>query len=213
LNAISTLTCISRAATVRLCRYYGEIFPTQETDNAEAFFIEKFIHPSAWELVLRQCNKLRLCLAHTGGSEWEKDWEKSGTPEWIIKTTSLMNVYPNLYSDISCFNYKDEKTKRNLYAFFTTVSNIKYRKRIMFGTDWYLSGIVGARQQYDEYCTGYKNLLDSIDPYLWTRLAVLNPFRFYQLDNPDLLNNYKTALTNNIIARKKLNAISISEKK
>lgn len=93
------------------------------------YFYDKYVHPKNWAEVLKAFPKLRLCLAHFGGNEWEEaasaHWEPDVPPgwtpsseyenppmkvvpdvkptDWILEMVKLASAKPNVYIDISCF--------------------------------------------------------------------------------------------------------------
>lgn len=164
--------------------------PQRESDKdthrkANEWFSENFVHPRAWRAVLDRFPDLFLCLAHFGGDAWEYGPQKS---DWIQELIDMIlekdgagnPKYPNLYTDISCFNI--EKNMTNFIAVMK--KNETLWDRVMFGTDWYMTLIVspGGQKKYNEFCVKMKQSLDEIDDSFWIRATFLNPVRFYGFD-------------------------------
>lgn len=49
-------------------------------------------------------------------------------------------------------------------------------------------------KEYSTFCIELKNMLDKIDFRLWIRFTILNPVKFYGLDNNVLLDNLAEGL-------------------
>lgn len=167
------------------------------TRNAENYFDAQFVSPEAWKEVLDRTvtltdtkgsrkvalNKLHLCLAHFGGPT------KKGLlwNQHIIEMIST-GGYPNLYTDISS-SFASEKFRNHFKSLFTsghysknTLNHLK--KRIIFGTDWYMIFKYGIDTGMDflKYCRATKEWLDSFDTSLWPAFSMYNPYKFYRLD-------------------------------
>jgi predicted TIM-barrel fold metal-dependent hydrolase len=175
--------------------------------DATYYFMQEYASPYAWEQVLKKYPDLRLCIAHFGGSDnkptkkeplsgWNKtidvemarmgQWD---TSVWNQKIISMIQTYKNLYTDISCHDVKTllDNLPRAIEAW------PDLRKRIMFGTDWYMTEIQGF--SYEEFIDQMKDgiykidaqvrnsgVLPRKDPHLWEWFTEINPFRFYRFD-------------------------------
>lgn len=82
--------------------------------------IDDFSSPKSWRKVLeyRGLDKLRVCIAHFGGSRFFdgtfkslKD-QKKAFYQWKDDISDLIKDYPNVYTDISCFTFKVEKGEK-----------------------------------------------------------------------------------------------------
>lgn len=163
--------------------------------DAEDYFDEHFVSPSAWEKLLKsevllddvdsqvcgpmKLNNLRLCLAHFGGPipkglEWNKkiiEMIKSGE-------------YPNLYTDISS-SFADEGFRKHFSKVIADPENKRLKDRVLFGTDWFMTflyAIPFVGKDFMKYCQDTKKCLDEIDTSLWPRFTQINPYTFYRLD-------------------------------
>lgn len=153
--------------------------------DAVEYFNEEFVSPNAWREVLKQnilgvrLHSLRICLAHFGG----------GTDlglRWFNDIVALMKDYPNVYADISS-SLADPKCKDKFKAHFKDwynkemkSSGSEIRKRILFGTDWYMTLMDGV--DYMQYFTDARDFMDSFDNELWFQLTQVNPYRFFRFD-------------------------------
>jgi len=148
------------------------------------FFWENYISPYAWEQVLQRFPNLRLCLAHFGGVE---SWSTPPVrPDWLGKLIEMMRLYPNFYVDLSYVIFQDSIKSR----FTEIIEDPLVRKKLLFGTDWYLINLewakLGFGSTYDHFFRKlYRTLQDKrineIDPYILARLNVLNHLKFLNL--------------------------------
>ncbi|MBD3241826.1 MAG: amidohydrolase family protein [Chitinivibrionales bacterium] len=138
-------------------------------------------------------------------SGWDCDdggWD--GFPLWnerIIELICGSDAYPNLYTDISYFpclyGALLKHGRRKLRARFRQMLGEYPRlwDRVLFGTDWYMMEREARGLDLQQYCRETRDMLLEITeeltaagkyppnhPDLWTRFAVLNPFRFYQIE-------------------------------
>ena len=145
------------------------------------YFYRYHVHPKAWRKVLEKFPKLKLCLAHFGGDEWQKGVES----DWVREIVSLMEDYPGVYADFSCHDIK-----KNSPAFRHVLSyakNTPVYERLLFGTDWYMTMLALKGKGYKQFCEEYWELIDDKD--LWLRFTFLNPFEFYGFNDEAKLKN------------------------
>ena len=211
-------------------------------DKPGQFFNDKFVKPIAWEEVFKKFKELKLCLAHFGGgdSEW-KTWREntkwrcdnydegswfSPPPDetkakyieswfndesvWIKKIVNLMEntKYKNFYTDIS-YHFLDKHKDEFLWLIDKYP---KIKKKIIFGTDWYMTEI--DEKDYPTYIREAKKAIDNlsksrkISEDLWRLFAFENPFRFYGFHL--IADNFAKALKKN--ARREKNASKLTKK-
>jgi predicted TIM-barrel fold metal-dependent hydrolase len=188
--------------------YYDRAHPENTNVNNPtkvAWFNDNFVSPYAWEPVLKEHNKLYLCLAHFGGEEfWNKgvnpvcesywhDLNSTDRNNWIAGLLHLMKTYPNFYVDISFFMFKSSSGEffKKALEFDPVV-----KERILFGTDWWLVNLerMYRGHNYHKYVQNTceqvmalkdKKFLQNIginDPKeLLAYFMVLNPMKFLQL--------------------------------
>ncbi|MBD3393557.1 MAG: amidohydrolase family protein [Chitinivibrionales bacterium] len=158
--------------------------------DASGHFVNSYIHPRSWRTVLSRYPRLRLCLAHFGGDEWE-----NGTrSDWIAESIELMRSYPGVYTDISCFDFG-----ANGREFARFLGNSVYADvfpKLLYGTDWYMTMLVMNGRNYRSYCEDMKRVADRIDRDLWTRITLVNPFAFFGFDDENRLAGIRAALEN-----------------
>ncbi|MDG5813799.1 amidohydrolase family protein [Chitinispirillales bacterium ANBcel5] len=157
-------------------------------EEANEWFSQNYVHPKAWRKVLDKYPNLHLCLAHFGGDDWEDGVRSDTNPDgsdWIEELIDMLSCpkYPNLYTDISCFSINE-----NMPHFIRTMkdrTNHNLWDKILFGTDWYMTLIVSPSGQkaYKDFCTKIKASFDEIDDSFWVRATLLNPMRFFGLEN------------------------------
>jgi hypothetical protein len=160
---------------------------------AERWFDDNFIHPNAWRKVLAAFPRLKLCLAHFGGSEWEKVGVESDWIQTIIEMTGDTRT-PNVYTDISCWDIGNEVVRDRFRKVLLDPGNAHLKKKILFGTDWYMTMLTQDNGEYQEYCENWKKFLDTIDETLWIRFSFVNPFEFYGLGDEDKIDKMQYAL-------------------
>jgi len=108
----------------------------------------RYGHPANYEPVMKQFPKLRLCLAHFGGSEeWDKHLQGQTPGEgpqraWVKWITDMIcsGDYPNLYTDIAYLAFQPRSTQLHVdYVDYLKVllANPMIRKRVLFGSDYY----------------------------------------------------------------------------
>jgi predicted TIM-barrel fold metal-dependent hydrolase len=123
--------------------------------------------PIIWEEVLERFPNLKLNLAHFG------KWDKGNI--WQEKIFNMMNKYPNLYTDLSCYaeievldEFKERYWKR---------ASDSVRKRIMYGSDYYLNLVF--TDSFKEYLENFKKVFS---PEEFNQISMINPRRFLDLD-------------------------------
>ncbi|MFZ1984800.1 MAG: amidohydrolase family protein, partial [Desulfatitalea sp.] len=132
--------------------------------EAEAYFNEHFVSPNSWEKVLKKYPALRICIAHFGGDT------KLGR-KWAGQIIDMLPHYDNLYADIS--SSFAESSFRTYFMKQLKKSEL-LKKRILFGTDWYLT-ILGPNVDYPQFYKEAKEFLDSHDTSLWVQFTLINP--------------------------------------
>jgi predicted TIM-barrel fold metal-dependent hydrolase len=169
----------------------------------DGYFFDEYVHPKNWRTVLEKYPKLKLCLAHFGGDEWKKVGIES---DWIQEIVKLTKEFPNVYTDMSCFNLKDSAVLENVQTLFREMRYTRYyqhlQDKVIFGIDWYLS-IITKAPEYKEYVESFFDNMTEIDPWQWYRSALVNPATFYGLDDHAVLRNMNKALTDNLADRTK----------
>jgi hypothetical protein len=98
-----------------------------------AVYVDKIAtHPDHWERLLRTqgLSALKLCLAHFGGLDaWiGSRREKENRKEWVDGVVSLINDFPNVYTDISNYNVKPGTVQ-------WTMSNVRFQSILRKCTD------------------------------------------------------------------------------
>jgi predicted TIM-barrel fold metal-dependent hydrolase len=107
-------------------------------------------HPSNYEMILQKHPRLRLCLAHFGGSEeWDKHLQSRADragPEraWVRWIADLIcsGQYPNLYTDISYLVFQPRPRALHVDYFDylkVLLADERLRQRVLFGSDYYIS--------------------------------------------------------------------------
>jgi hypothetical protein len=186
--------CSPGGMTTHEMKYYMELdtpsISNNDKGNAIKYFYDNYVHPRAWRDVFKKYKDLKVCLAHFGGDLFPKGPDN----DWIKEIIDLIHDYPNVYTDISCWNINKSKE-----TFVDLLSHKKYnylKDRILFGTDWYMTLLAVGGKSYQTYCEEFYELFKLIPGgrELWIRLTFLNPFEFYGLNEKKILDNMNSAL-------------------
>jgi predicted TIM-barrel fold metal-dependent hydrolase len=170
----------------------------------EGYFWTNYVHPRAWREVLVRYPNLKLCLAHFGGDEWERE---QGS-DWITEIIALTKEYKNVYTDFSCWDL--EKSKEAFANILTNKQHAHLRDKILFGTDWYMTLLRDKVTTYKKFCEGFWEFFQEIPEGmdLWQRFTFINPFAFYGFfdkeKGKDKLENLAAALNALDCDKKKL---------
>jgi predicted TIM-barrel fold metal-dependent hydrolase len=101
-------------------------------------------NPKYWESVLARHPNLRVCLAHTGGSEgWYADFGNDQNESSVFRTEvlALCAAHPNVYCD---FAYIEDLLKKDgvatMQARLRAIlgANPGLSKKMLYGTDWHM---------------------------------------------------------------------------
>jgi predicted TIM-barrel fold metal-dependent hydrolase len=108
-----------------------------------------YSHPDNYKTILTRFPRLRLCLAHFGGSdEWDKQLAgktaRSGEEAtWVEAIAGLIRSgdYPNLYTDISylIFQHAGPDVQSSYIDYLKVLlEDERLRDRVLFGSDFYM---------------------------------------------------------------------------
>ena len=148
-----------------------------KTDKKTFYFKKQFEryfnNPHNWEPVLKAFPNLRLNLAHFGGdAEWDK--RQGNDKDWAKYTISLMERFPNVYSDVSYIIHIPEMHNKFIELFNT---NKLVAERTLFGTDFYMITVEGKyRELRGEF-------VRNIGSEIMQKISIDNPLRFLNLTN------------------------------
>lgn len=123
----------------------------------------RYGNPANFELIIKTFPKLRINFAHMGSSDPNHTWEKT--------VLDLVNRYPNVYTDLSCYTNENELTRMKSYW----DNSEALRNRLLFGTDFDLIYIVEKGISIKQYYMNFQKVfgLASLD-----RMMIDNPARF-----------------------------------
>lgn len=146
-------------------------------DTVISYFYDTYVHPKAWRKVLQKYPKMKLCLAHFGGEEFKKGLRST----WVTEILALTEEYDNVYTDFSCWNMDD--CKETLHELLISVKYAHIRRKLLFGTDWYMTLVALGGKGYKRFCE------DAWDAFMeipdgkerWIDCTFINPFTFYGL--------------------------------
>lgn len=171
------------------------------------YFFDNYVHPKNWRTVLDKYPKLKLCLAHFGGQEWDSEEGGSGLEsDWVKEITTLCSRFENVYTDMSCYDLEKSSVKKNVKELLCEMKeNGCYRHfqdKVIFGVDGYLSLLTGA-PEYREYAESFFDTMKEYDKWQWYKSSLVNPAVFYGLDNKNLLKNMNKGLEDLIADKNK----------
>lgn len=140
------------------------------------FFTDIYTDPDNYEYLLKDFPKLKINLAHFGGSdEWDKYLQNSidedGELSWYLKVRELIRKHPNVYTDVSYTMYK----KDLLPLLKLTLEDETINKKILFGTDYYMVEQELTEKQFSI------NLRASIGEEKYRLIAEKNPIPFLNM--------------------------------
>jgi hypothetical protein len=182
-----------------------------------------FAHPNKWLRLFEenpQLHGLRLNLAHFGGEDgvadllvWDEDWmggdnlnlrpSRVSRESWTHGIIRMIKTYPNVYADLSAFDFQNEKAVVNLWWLLAwdlggqlnIDGDYRVIDKLMWGSDlpMVLSGYDDYRELFEDFyrCLDMANLdagdyalpgqnlaqLPSRDQ-LYNQLVEQNPRRF-----------------------------------
>lgn len=121
-------------------------------------------HPKIWEQLLQQYPALKLNLAHFGAQDVGKQ------TEWTDCIRRMMDIYPNLYTDLSCISVKSELEMMHRY-YQDAPETVK--SRFLYGSDYYLNILF-----IDDMKCYWDNFSDLFDPDELKTITEVNPITF-----------------------------------
>ncbi len=144
----------------RIDRYYQQGWIKNSNCGNNDIACDLFGHPQNYIPVMRKFPKLKICLAHMGGTdemsymkEAQQKTMKTNTEQykiwkvdrynWADLLLNLMKKYPHLYSDVSysVAEINSGNTLNLMLEWFETLDDEgkKIGYRILFGTDFYMT--------------------------------------------------------------------------
>lgn len=137
----------------RIRIYYDQQWVADNTlgDNDKA--CDLFSHPENYIPILEQFPKLKICLAHMGGSNElvDNSAQDAGLKQirrfdsqlWCDRIKFMMVRYPNLYTDISytLSDLDNPAVRAKIIELMNTLDNQgqPLSKRVLFGTDFFMT--------------------------------------------------------------------------
>jgi predicted TIM-barrel fold metal-dependent hydrolase len=114
--------------------------------NEYGLGLHRLVSPELWRAVLERHPTLRLNFGHFGHDYGvpQTDGPAKIADAWIYQAAALIDRYPNVYADLSNSPLVyDPAYGRRLSALLADVMARypKVRRRLMYGSDWWLSGL------------------------------------------------------------------------
>jgi predicted TIM-barrel fold metal-dependent hydrolase len=134
-------------------------------------------HPNIWRRVLEKYPELYLNLAHFGGQAdmclYAGDNHDSGHGyiPWSSYIVELMEEYPNVYTDVACYNDSDAVGlfKKQIYDAMLS-RNVK--RKVMYGSDYNV--LMLSESSVSDYLRDFKRIFGNE----FEKIARDNPNRF-----------------------------------
>ena len=129
------------------CSWSDGVFSNRAVPGISAYkeYYRDMAHPLHWEKVLKRYGNLKLNLAHFGGAgEWEQ--RALGGPSaaveknWADTILRLMREHENVYTDLSFHGILPAKNG-DAYKRALLEKICGAEKRVLLGSDWYMSAI------------------------------------------------------------------------
>jgi len=155
--------------------------------NAAAGYGQRNANPVFWRTVLQRHPRLRLCLAHAGGSDLWFHRSIVGNGSWGQETYDLCTQYPNVYCEFGAQDEVLDSGRRD--AFVRRISDFveksetlpyHFADKIMYGSDWFMPTRAAPRSLYLDM---YREAL--LKPELrncYKRFFCLNAMRYLRLE-------------------------------
>jgi predicted TIM-barrel fold metal-dependent hydrolase len=170
----------------RIASYYKNNWINNSDIGDNDIGCDLFGHPENYIVLLEKFPKLKICLAHMGGSNeialppYSKDLQKIrkvDTTSWFDWIIQMMTTYPNMYTDISytVSDLGDVSTK--IYQRVVTLMNTLDKngkplsERVLFGTDFFMTE--QEARESDLYAITKANLAPWYD-----QITRLNPQKY-----------------------------------
>lgn len=151
---------------------------------------EELASPVGWELALAEFNELRVCFGHFGHMHGINEQHSEAGPfSWPSQFVSLIDRYPNVFADVGNSKVAISPKYRNRFlpmlhgllggSGTTDRVHAKRRKRVMFGTDYWMNTLAPA---HAGFFSAFDDLVrDEFDDDLRTWFMGENALRFLGL--------------------------------
>lgn len=138
-------------------------------------------HPKLWFKVLDKFPDLKINFAHFGGiiqmSKFANDNQTGFWPKYIIE---LMETYPNVYTDLSCYYNKENNPNylKDIYHNVYLKLSESVKSRVMYGSDYFMLSL---------FDTDLKDYIDAFRKAFgndFKQISEINPIHFLELTLP-----------------------------
>lgn len=134
------------------------------------------MHPLTYYDVLHRFPRLKICMAHFGGDEELLLQHDTGSRHnWTRTIKDLMLRYENVYTDVS-FMLINKKANEQVLR---DMGDTKLNKKILFGTDFFMTAPHGADQvlaeDFFELLAAYESQLTEENPSVFLRSSFFKP--------------------------------------
>jgi predicted TIM-barrel fold metal-dependent hydrolase len=119
---------------------------------------KEFAGPAGWRAVLEKFPDLRICFGHFGHLyEVGKNPSKPASKSWASGFVALMDEHPHVYADVGNSKFPVEESYREKYLELLgwvlggnnpSETQRKRRRRVMFGTDYWMNTLAPNHQTY-----------------------------------------------------------------
>jgi len=144
----------------------------ERTLRSKEEFKNWFVYPKHWEPVLNELPDLKLNIAHMAdGDDLQLFLKDRRLRNMFHQTMDLLEIYPNVYSDIS-YSFYDDKVQKLILSMMKTD---RYRSKILYGSDYFLIDL--EKGNLGGFIRKLKDTFKR-DDALWHELTVTNPVKF-----------------------------------
>ncbi len=133
--------------------------------------------PAGWELAFAEFPHLRVCFGHFGHLHGEADPVDAASFGWPSRFLRLIDNYPNVYADVGNSKLAIDDRFRARYvellrAFLgpagtTDATFVKRRKRVMYGSDWWMNTLSPDHASYHEVFNQTVSAAFDADVHRW----------------------------------------------
>ncbi|HBG70593.1 MAG: hypothetical protein A2W93_08410 [Bacteroidetes bacterium GWF2_43_63] len=135
-----------------------------------------FTHPKNFQIVCQRYPHARISFAHYGSARmWKKMLcDPYDQDNWVNIINNMIQLYPNLYTDISYTLYENIADCSNTFyqLLNTFLQNPSIRDKVLFGSDFFMPASQETDMQFAEH------IRSAIGDELFERISNTNPERF-----------------------------------
>ncbi|MBN1757054.1 MAG: hypothetical protein JW863_01980 [Chitinispirillaceae bacterium] len=111
--------------------------------------------------------------------EGSEEWKRGLDSDWITEIIALTEEYDNVYTDFSCWDISE--ARQTFRELLSSRQHGHLRKKILFGTDWYMTLLALKGKNYKKFCEEFWEFFQGLPGgmELWERFTFVNPINYY----------------------------------